>query len=86
MFPELDILDFAQKAGYLILILSAPPILISTAASLLVAVLQALTQIQDQSLGVSIKLVTVVIVLIITSAWMGKEMISFSLQIFSSVG
>ncbi|MDR0678753.1 MAG: type III secretion system export apparatus subunit SctS [Puniceicoccales bacterium] len=77
------VVDFSVRAMMLILILSLPSILVATAMGLIVSLLQALTQIQEQTLGFTIKLISVVVVLLITARWMGSEVMSFTKYIFS---
>ena len=69
-----DILHFTSQALWLVLILSMPPVLVGT----LVSLLQALTQIQEQTLGFVAKLIAVVITLFATTAWLGNELYSFA--------
>jgi type III secretion HrpO family protein len=77
------VLDFSVRAMVLILILSLPSILVATAVGLMVSLLQALTQIQEQTLGFTVKLISVVIVLMMTARWMGSEIMGFSKYLFS---
>ncbi|MDR3316703.1 MAG: type III secretion system export apparatus subunit SctS [Puniceicoccales bacterium] len=77
------VLDFSFRAMMLMLILSLPSILVATAVGLMVSLLQALTQIQEQTLGFTMKLISVVIVLLMTARWMGSEVISFTQYLFS---
>ncbi|MDR2030101.1 MAG: type III secretion system export apparatus subunit SctS [Puniceicoccales bacterium] len=77
------VLDFSVKAMVMILILSLPSILVATVVGLLVSLLQALTQIQEQTLGFTVKLISVVIVLLVTARWMGSEIMGFTRHVFS---
>ena len=55
MFPN-EIFQLTYQALYLILLLSGPPIIISMVLGLMVAVFQAATQIQEQTLSFTVKL------------------------------
>jgi type III secretion HrpO family protein len=77
------VLDFSVKAMVMILVLSLPSILVATVVGLLVSLLQALTQIQEQTLGFTVKLISVVIVLLVTARWMGSEIMGFTRYVFS---
>jgi type III secretion HrpO family protein len=77
------VLDFSVRAMMLILMLSLPSILVATAVGLIVSLLQALTQIQEQTLGFTMKLISVVVVMLITARWMGSEIMQFTQYIFS---
>ena len=77
-----DVMFLGRKAMYLVMLLSLPPILVGTAAGLIVAVIQALTQLQEQTLGFTIKLLAIIGMLILTAPWLGGEMFVFMEQIF----
>ena len=77
------VLDFSVRAMILTLILSLPSILVATAVGLMVSLLQALTQIQEQTLGFTVKLISVVIVLLVTARWIGSEIMQFTRYLFS---
>lgn len=75
--------QLAYQGLLLILILSAPPILISLFFGILVAIFQAATQIQEQTLAFTIKLVAVTLTLMFLGSWLGEVIMSFSLNIFT---
>jgi type III secretion protein S len=78
------ILDLTSKALMLVLILSMPPIIAATIMGLLVSLLQALTQVQEQTLSFAVKLVVVTAVLLLTMPWVGAELLSFTNYIFDT--
>jgi type III secretion HrpO family protein len=57
------IISHTTQALVLTLLLSLPPIIVATVVGVLVSLLQALTQVQDQTLGFAIKLIAVTVVL-----------------------
>ena len=73
-----DILHFTSQSLWLVLVLSLPTVLIAAAVGTLVSLLQALTQIQEQTLGYVAKLVAVVVTLFATAGWMGNELFTFA--------
>lgn len=77
------ILDYAQKCLILVLKLSMIPILVATVLGILVSLLQALTQIQEQTLGFAIKLIAVSITLMAASSWIGGELFVYTQSIFT---
>ncbi len=79
---QTHVLQLAYQAMLLILILSAPPILVSMFFGLLVAVFQAATQIQEQTLSFTIKLVAVTLILMFMGGWLGAQIMTFSMNIF----
>lgn len=83
---EALIIDFTIKAMMLVLWLSLPPILVATVAGVLVSLVQALTQIQEQTLGFTVKLVAVVITMLFTASWMGGELYNLTVTVFEYAG
>lgn len=77
-------IQLSYQGLLLILILSAPPILISMFFGILVAIFQAATQIQEQTLSFTIKLVAVVLTLMLLGPWLGAQIMSFALNIFTN--
>lgn len=78
------VIQVAYQGMLLILILSAPPILISMFFGIIVAIFQAATQIQEQTLSFTIKLVAVTLTLMFMGEWLGATIMSFSLDIFTN--
>ncbi|MFI5333562.1 MAG: type III secretion system export apparatus subunit SctS, partial [Chlamydiales bacterium] len=77
-----EIYQLSYQALLLILILSGPPIIISTLLGLFVAVFQAATQIQEQTLSFMVKLFAVMIVLLFLGGWLGGQILQFTNTIF----
>ena len=76
--------QLSYPALLLILILSAPPILISMALGLLVAIFQAATQIQEQTLSFTVKLVAVILTIMLMGGFLSSQIVSFANLIFSN--
>lgn len=72
-------------ALFLILLLSGPPILISTVLGLMVAIFQAATQIQEQTLSFTVKLFAVIFTLIFLGGWLGGQLMQFVNLIFAGI-
>jgi type III secretion protein S len=72
------------KAMTLVLWTSLPAIAVATVVGVLVSLVQALTQIQDQTLPFGIKLVAVFLALFLTVRWVGSEVLNFAILIFDS--
>lgn len=79
---ENQISQLAYQGLYLILLLSAPPIIISMVFGLLVAIVQAATQIQEQTLSFTVKLVAVILTLMIMGSWTGNQIMQYAQNIF----
>ena len=79
-----EIYQFAYQALLLILILSGPPILISMTFGLSVAIFQAATQIQEQTLSFTVKLIAVILTLMLMGGFLGQQIIQFTHAIFNN--
>jgi type III secretion protein S len=79
---QTQIYMLTSEALWLILLLSAPPILLSLLAGLLVAIFQAATQIQEQTLSFTVKLVVAVLTIIATASWLSAQVYQYSINIF----
>ena len=79
-----EIFQLTYQALLLILILSGPPILISTMLGLFVAVFQAATQIQEQTLSFMVKLFAVILTLLMLGGWLGAQILQFANNIFQN--
>jgi type III secretion protein S len=79
-----EIHQLTYQALLLILIISGPPILISTILGLFVAVFQAATQIQEQTLSSMVKLIAVVATLLVLGGWLGAQITQYATGIFEN--
>ncbi len=75
---------YAQQCLILVLKLSMIPIIVATVIGILVSLLQALTQIQEQTLGFAVKLIAISIALMAASSWIGGEMYLYTKDIFTN--
>lgn len=80
-----EIIQFTTQALTLVLFLSLPPILVAAFIGTLVSLVQALTQVQEQTLGFAVKLIAVIITLFVTSQWLGAELHSFATLILDKI-
>lgn len=74
----------AYQGLLLILILSAPPVLISMLLGTVVAIFQAATQIQEQTISFVVKLVAVTLTLMFMGGWLGGQILAFAANIFTN--
>ena len=58
-----------------------PPIIAASVVGLMISLIQALTQIQEQTLPFAFKLVAVIISIFLTARWIGIEIYNYSLAI-----
>ena len=71
-----------QEALLLSVAVSLPVVAIAALVGLLVAVLQAATQVQDVTLAHLPRLLVVAVVLAVMAPWMGSEIAAFALRAF----
>ncbi|KMM80468.1 type III secretion system export apparatus subunit SctS [Pseudomonas deceptionensis] len=71
----MDSILLFKQGMLLVVVLSAPPLIVAVVAGVLTSLVQALMQIQDQTLPFGIKLVAVGITLALTGRWIGVELI-----------
>lgn len=79
-----EIYQLTSQALWLILIMSAPVVLLSVLAGLIVAIFQAATQIQEQTLSFAVKLFTAILVIIAMGGFLGSQIMQFASNIFTN--
>ncbi len=75
-------IELMYQAFYLILMLSLPPILVAALAGILLSLIQAITQLQEQTLSFGIKLIAVCVTMLLTADWFSAELLRFGQNIF----
>ncbi len=79
------VLRVIREGLLLVLLVSAPPLLVSVLVGVVTGVVQTATQIQDQSIAFVPKLVAVVLTLIALGPLLGTQLLRFSEAILSSI-
>lgn len=69
-----ETLHYFQQGLWLAIVMSAPPLLIATVCGVAVSLVQAITQIQDQTLPYVVKLIAVALTLAALGRWFGQEL------------
>lgn len=77
--------QLTYKAMMMILYLSLPPIVMAALVGVLVGLVQALTQVQDQTISFAFKMIAVMITLVLTVKWLGGQILLFALSIFEHI-
>ncbi len=78
-----DIIPLTQQALWLVLVLSAPPIFAASIVGLIIAFIQAATQLQEQTLTYTVKFIVIVVVMLITMSFLGGTLYTFSERLFT---
>ena len=76
-------MEYASQALYLVLIISLPPIVIASVIGILLSLIQAVTQLQEQTLTFGVKLIAVVVSLFLLGGWMSSELLRYGDEIFT---
>lgn len=83
MTPE-DAVHQISEAMILVMVLSMPPIIVASLVGIVVSLLQALTQVQEQTLSFAVKLIAVAITLFAMSSILGSEMLNYTIGLFDA--
>ena len=78
----MDMTDITIEALWLVLLLSGPPVAAAALVGLVVAFLQAATQLQEQTFPYALKFLTIVIMLFVTGSLIGGTLYVFADRIF----
>ena len=76
-------IDYAIKSLYLVLMLSMPPIIVASVVGILLSLVQAITQLQEQTLTFGVKLIAVVLTLVLMGGWLSGEILRYANDIFN---
>ncbi|MGE5421911.1 MAG: flagellar biosynthesis protein FliQ [Ignavibacteriales bacterium] len=79
------VMGIAKEAIYVVLLISAPILGGSLLIGLLVSILQATTQIQEQTLTYVPKIVVIFVILIIFGPWMLNILTGFTNNLFAGI-
>ncbi|MET0357593.1 MAG: type III secretion system export apparatus subunit SctS [Cellvibrio sp.] len=74
-----------KQALVLVLMLSMPVVIALSITGLLIAFLQAVTQMQDQTTAFAIKLIVATAVIAVMAGWFGGELYTFADGLFAAI-
>ena len=78
-----QVMEIMKEAMLVAFEIAGPLLIISIAVGLLVAILQAATQIHEQTLTFVPKLIVIALVLLALGSWMSKVMNEFVVELFA---
>jgi len=84
MDPQ-SVITLGQQALYVMLMMGAPLLLSALLVGLVVAILQAATQINEMTLSFIPKLLAMIIALVIAGPWMIRFFTDFMKRLFESI-
>lgn len=85
MTPE-TVTELARQALWTTVVLVGPVLVVGAVAGLLTSVLQAVTQIQEQTLAFIPKLAASIATMVVLGPWMLRVMIEFTQNLIVSLG
>jgi len=82
--PPATLVHDAQQALFLVLAVSLPALGIAAVVGLVVAALQAASQVQDPTLAHLPRMLAVIAALALLGPWMGHQVAAFAQQMFTA--
>lgn len=83
---EAGLTHFVMQALWIVLITSLPVVLAASVVGVLISLIQALTQLQDQTLQFMVKLVAVALTLLMCYPWLGGVLLRYTRQVILQIG
>jgi flagellar biosynthetic protein FliQ len=84
MTPEFA-LEVGKQALILVLILSAPVLLLGLGVGVIISILQSVTQIQEMTLTFVPKIIVTVLAMVFFGPWMLRLLIGYTVKLFSQL-
>jgi type III secretion protein S len=82
MSPDIALQQLTESM-LLVLVLSLPPIIVASVVGIAISLLQALTQVQEQTVSFAIKLIAVAVTIALMAGMLGSEMVNFTNKLFT---
>ncbi len=86
MIDQATAMDLCRTTMLTAVIIAAPLLLVGMAAGLTVGLLQALTQVQDQTVAFVPKILAMAAVLVACLPWVMSRMVEFTRTVFENAG
>jgi type III secretion HrpO family protein len=77
-----EVIKITQEALWLIIVLAGPPVLVAAIIGLLIAFIQAATQLQEQTFQYAAKFIAIVLTIFVTASLAGSTLYHFTDRIF----
>jgi flagellar biosynthetic protein FliQ len=82
---ERDALDIVQQSIWTIIVVSGPAVAAAMLVGIVIALLQALTQIQEMTLTFIPKIVVMLVVVAVSGSFMGAHIYAFTELLYSRI-
>lgn len=83
---EAVIVHLGEELLWIVVLLSLPTVIAASLVGVVISLLQAVTQIQDQTIPFLVKLLVVSGVLVMSYSWMGSTLVNYTHLIFAQIG
>jgi flagellar biosynthetic protein FliQ len=80
-----SVIDLAREAMMMTLTLAAPPLIVGLLIGLVVAVLQAVTQVHDPSISLVPRMMAILLTIVVCLPWLIERMVAYSQTVFTHV-
>jgi flagellar biosynthetic protein FliQ len=80
-----DALDIVQAAIWMIIVGAGPPVGAAMAVGIVIALLQALTQVQEMTLTFVPKIIAIFIIVSLTASYVGGQLYVFTEGVFARI-
>jgi type III secretion HrpO family protein len=78
-----EVIKITQQALWLVIVMAGPPVIAAAIVGLIIAFIQAATQLQEQTFQYAEKFVAIVITIFITASLAGATLFHFSDRLFT---
>lgn len=80
---QTEAMQLTYQALWLVLVLSAPPVIVAAIIGLLIAFVQAATQIQEQTFQYAAKFFAIVLTIFVTASLLGGTLMQYTDRVMS---
>jgi len=77
--------DALVEALWVVIIVTAPPLIIAMSTGLLMGIMQTATSIQEQTLAFIPKILAVIVSFVIFGPWMARILVDFAIKLFTNL-
>ncbi|QFU17648.1 flagellar biosynthesis protein FliQ [Microvirga thermotolerans] len=82
---EVDALELVRSAIWTIIIGAGPAVAAAMAVGIIIALVQALTQIQEVTLTFIPKIIAILLVTLLTGSFIGSQIFAFTEQVYARI-
>jgi flagellar biosynthetic protein FliQ len=80
-----QVTEICRSAVLLALMISAPVLTVAVLVGLGISIIQAVTQIQDQTVSIIPKIVIMLLTLVYVAPWILTQMVEYSTRVFTEI-